>query len=230
VALMAGSGSNRRQLGALSAAFLASVLTWITYRLAGLLSPDRRDRALLGDMSLIQDLIPEVDPERDHIRGAATAPITVIEFGDFQCPHCGRAEPVVRDLLADTDVRYVWRHLPLTDVHPRAQLAAEAAEAADAQGAFWQMHDLLLRHQDELTPEALIRYAAESGLDTEKFQDDLRQHRHETRIAQDVESADLSGVSGTPTFFVNGQRHYGAFDVDSLMDAIKEAKARAALA
>lgn len=222
-----GEQLDQAKLGALSAAVLASVLTWIVYRLTALLPPARRARALLGDTSLIQDLIPEVDPERDHIRGGATASITVIEFGDFECPHCGQAEPVVRDLLADTDVRYVWRHLPLTDVHPRAQLAAEAAEAAAAQNAFWPMHDLLLTHQDALTPDDLIRYAAESGLDSEKFRDDLEQHRHETRIAQDVESADLSGVSGTPTFFINGQRHYGAFDLDTLMAAIKEARARA---
>ena len=129
---------------------VSAVLTGVVYRLAALLSPDRKAKALLGDTTLIQDLIPEIDPKCDHVRGPVEAPITVIEFGDFECPHCGRAEPVVRDLLEDTDVRYVWRHLPLTDVHPQAQLAAEAAEAAAAQGAFWEMHDLLLAHQDEL--------------------------------------------------------------------------------
>ena len=115
--------------------------------------------------TLIQDLIPEVDLERDHVRGPVDAPITVIEFGDFECPHCGRAEPVVRDLLEDTDVRYVWRHLPLTDVHPQAQLAAEASEAAAAQGKFWEMHDLLLEHQDDAGgqgPDA-VRRAARPG-------------------------------------------------------------------
>ncbi len=220
-----GDQLNDAKLGALSAAFVASVLTWVVYRLAALLSPARRARALQGDAKLIQDLIPEVDPARDHIRGPARASITVIEFGDFECPYCGRAEPVVRDLLTDTDVRYVWRHLPLSDVHPQAQLAAEAAEAAAAQGAFWPMHDLLLGHPDDLRVSALVKYADGLGLDPDRFHDDLKRHVHATRIAQDVESADLSGVSGTPTFFVNGQRHYGAFDIQTLTTAIEAARA-----
>jgi Na+/H+ antiporter NhaA len=224
-----GALLEQAKLGALSAALVASVLTWVVYRLTALMAPDRRARALLGDMTLIQDLIPEVDLEGDHIRGAASAPVTVIEFGDFECPHCGRAEPVVRDLLSVTDVRYVWRHLPLTDVHPAAQLAAEAAEAAAAQDAFWPMHDLLLGHQDELALSDLLRYAAGLGLDTDRFHDDLSRGRHATRVAQDVESADVSGVSGTPTFFINGQRHYGAFDLESLTAAIKTARAQARL-
>jgi protein-disulfide isomerase len=209
------------KLGALTAAALSAVLTWLVYRLSALLPADARARALVGDMTLIQDLIPEVDVERDHIRGPLDAPITVIEFGDFQCPHCGRAEPVVRSLLSDTDVRYVWRHLPLPDVHPQAQLAAEAAEAADAQGAFWEMHDVLLTHQDDLRLADLLLYADELGLDVERVRDDLERRRHEARVARDVESADLSGVSGTPTFFVNGQRHHGAFDLDTLSAAVR---------
>jgi Na+/H+ antiporter NhaA len=212
------------KLGALSAAALATIVTGVVYRLAALLPPDARARALLGDMTLIQDLIPEVDVERDHIRGPVDAPVTVIEFGDFQCPFCGQAEPVVRALLSDTDVRYVWRHLPLSDVHPQAQLAAEAAEAAGVQGAFWEMHDLLLNHQDELRLTDLMRYADELGLDVERLHDDLKRRRHESRVAADVESADISGVSGTPTFFVNGQRHYGAFDLATLSDAVRTAR------
>ena len=217
------------KLGALTAAFIASGLTWAVYRLTALLPKERRARALLGDPKLIQDLIPEVDPSHDHIRGPATASITVIEFGDFECPYCGQAEPVVRDLMADTDVRYVWRHLPLTDVHPRAQFAAEASEAAAAQGQFWAMHDLLLSRQDHLQVADLLKYADELGLDAQKFHEDLKRHQHAARIAQDVESADLSGVSGTPTFFINGQRHYGAFDVVTLTAAIKTARAQSAL-
>src|SRR5439155_6893381 len=108
-----------------------------------------RIRALLGTTEVIADLAAPVDPERDHIRGSEDAPVTLVEYGDFECPYCGQAEPVVRELLADFgDVRYVWRHLPLSDVHPQAELAAQAAEAAAAQGAFWEMHDLLLGHQD----------------------------------------------------------------------------------
>jgi Na+/H+ antiporter NhaA len=225
-----GAELNEAKLGALSAAFVASALTWTVFRLTALLPPIRKARALLGDSRLIQDLIPEVDGARDHVRGPERALVTVIEFGDFECPYCGRAEPVVRSLLADADVRYVWRHLPLTDVHPQAQLAAEAAEAAAAQGAFWPMHDLLLGRQDNLRAADLLKYAADLGLDVDRFHDDLKRHAHAGRIAQDVESADLSGVSGTPTFFINGQRHYGAFDIDTLTTAIKTAKAQAKVA
>jgi protein-disulfide isomerase len=133
----------------------------------------------------------------------------------------------MRELLAGFgDLHYVWRHLPLTDVHPNAQLTAEAAEAAAAQGAFWPMHDLLFAHQDELTPRHLVRYAEELGLDVERFRNDLRQHTFAPRVAEDVDSADLSGVSGTPTFFINGQRHQGAYDIETLSAAVHAAKAR----
>src|SRR5204863_226385 len=128
----------------------------------------------LGTSDAITDLAESVDPDRDHVRGPDEAPVTVVEYGDFECPYCGRAEPAVRELLKEFgDVRYVWRHLPLTDVHPRAQAAAEAAEAAAEQGAFWEMHDRLLDHQDELKPSDLIRHAEELGLDVERFESDL---------------------------------------------------------
>ena len=156
--------------------------------------------------------------------------MTVVEYGDFQCPYCGQAEPIVRELLSDfADVRYVWRHLPLNDVHTHAQLAAEAAEAAAAQDAFWPMYDLLLTHQDALRPDDLIAYAQQLNLDVDRFADDLRRHAHAARIAEDVDGADLSGVSGTPTFFVNGRRHYGAYDIATLSNAVKAAGARAVL-
>src|SRR6202000_1585807 len=123
----------------------------------------------------------------------------------------------------------VWRRLPLSDVHPQAQLAAEAAEAAAAQGEFWRMHDLLLERQENLRIHELLRYAEDLGLDTERFHADIKRHEYAARVAQDVESADLSGVSGTPTFFINSQRHYGAFDIDTLTAAVRTARARAAL-
>jgi protein-disulfide isomerase len=179
---------------------------------------------LLGDVRLIQDLIPAVDVERDHIRGPLDASVTVIEFGDFECPYCGQAEPIARALLTDSDLRFVWRHLPLRDVHPAAQLAAEASEAAGAQGKFWEMHDYLFDRQDKLKLDDLVRYAGELGLDQRRFEDDLTRGAHRTRVAQDVESADVSGATGTPTFFINGQRHYGAYDRDSLETAIKAAR------
>ena len=188
-------------------------------------------RALLGAAEPLTDLYVDVDPERDHIRGPLDAPVTVVEYGDFECPYCGQAEPVVRELLRDFgDVRYVWRHLPLNDVHPNTQLAAEAAEAAANQGAFWEMHDLLLDHQDALAPKDLVRYAEELGLDVERFSNDLREHVGAGRVAEDVDSADLSGVSGTPTFFINGRRHYGAYDISTLSAAVRAAGARATLA
>jgi protein-disulfide isomerase len=185
-------------------------------------------RLLVGPAEAIVDLAAEVDPERDHIRGPADALVTLVEYGDFECPYCGRAEGVIRELLSDFgDVRYVWRHVPLTDVHLHAQLAAEAAEAAADQGAFWEMHDLLLEHQDALRRPDLESYARELGLDTERFADELRSHEHAARVADDVDSADLSGVSGTPTFFVNGRRHNGAYDIDGLSASVRAAKARA---
>jgi len=223
-----GAQLQEAKLGVLSAALCASVAAWAVFGITALLPPQRRIRALLGTADLIIDLVEPVDPERDHIRGPAEALVTVVEYGDFECPYCGQAEPVVRELLADFgEVRYVWRHLPLTDVHPRAQLAAEAAEAAAGQGEFWRMHDQLLAHQQDLRPADLIRYAGELGLDVERFRSELRDHTHAARIAEAVESASLSGVSGTPTFFVNGRRHYGAYDIDTLTAAVKTAKARA---
>ncbi|MDT4950230.1 MAG: hypothetical protein QOJ37_2825 [Pseudonocardiales bacterium] len=225
-----GAQLDEAKLGILTAAVVSSFLTWLVYRVTALLPHERKVRALLGDAEQLVDLFTPVDPERDHIRGPADAAVTVIEYGDFQCPYCGRAEAVVRNLLAESDVRYVWRHLPLTDVHPQAQLAAEAAEAAAAQDAFWPMHDLLLNQQEHLRSTDLVAFAAELGLDVDRFRDDLRQHVHEARVAEDVESADLSGVSGTPTFFFNGQRHYGAYDTGSLTSAVKLARAQAATA
>ena len=154
--------------------------------------------------------------------------MTVVEYGDFECPYCGQAEPVVRELLGDfADIRYVWRHLPLTDVHRHAQLAAEGAEAASEQGAFWEMHDKLLSNQAALEDDDLVGYAEELGLDTEPFSEFLRERRGAHRIADDVDGADLSGVSGTPTFFINERRHYGAYDIATLSDAVRAAGARA---
>jgi protein-disulfide isomerase len=232
VATLAFNGAqlDEAKLGILSAALGASLLTWLLFRATELLPRRLRIRALLGTAEQLTDLYDEVDPERDHVRGPAVAPVTVVEYGDFECPYCGQAEPVVRELLRDfADVRYVWRHLPLNDVHPAAQLAAEAAEAAADQGAFWEMHDLLLANQDALRPDDLVGYARQLGLDADQFVNRLRTHGGAARIAEDVDSADLSGVSGTPTFFINGQRHYGAYDIDTLTAAVRAAGARAVL-
>src|SRR6516164_3096337 len=216
------------KLGILSAALGATGLTWIVFRAVNRLPVRPRLRALLGTAEVITDLVVPVDDGRDHIRGPDKALVTVVEYGDFECPYCALAEPAVRELLSDFgDVRYVWRHLPLNDVHPHAQAAAEAAEAAARQGAFWEMHDLLLDHQDALHPRDLMGYADSLGLDTDRFAADLRKHVGAEHVGQDLESADLSNVSGTPTFFVNGRRHYGAYDIETLKKAVKLAKARA---
>jgi Na+/H+ antiporter NhaA len=218
------------KLGILTAALGAATITWLLFRATALLPRRARIRALLGSAEPLTDLYSDVDPERDHIRGPSESSVTIVEYGDFECPFCGQAEPVVRELLRDFDeVRYVWRHLPLNDVHPRAQLAAEASEAAADQGAFWELHDLMLDHQDALGPTDLMGYAAQLGLDVERFTQDLREHAGAGRVADDVDSADLSGVSGTPTFFINGRRHYGAYDIGTLSTAVRAAEARALL-
>jgi protein-disulfide isomerase len=217
--------------GVLVAAALAAASSWLLFRGTALLPPRTRDRLLLGWTAPIIDLAVPVDAGRDHTRGPRDAPVTIVEYGDFECPYCGQAEPVVRELLRmhGDDIRYVWRHLPLSDVHPNAQFAAEASEAASAQGAFWAMHDLLLDHQDKLRIVDLIGYAEQLGLDVERFRDELLQHLHADRVAEDIDSADVSGVSGTPTFFINELRHHGAYDIDSLTEAVRLARARAAL-
>ena len=233
IATLAFSGVELQEakLGVLSAALCASALTWIVFRATRMLPRQAKLRALVGTARTIVDLAVPVDAERDHARGPADAPVTLVEYGDFECPYCGQAEPVVRKLLADFgELRYVWRHLPLNDVHPHAQIAAEAAEAAGAQGKFWEMYDLLFAHQSELLRRDLLGYADQLGLDTQRFREDLLKRRLAPRVAQDVESADLSGVSGTPSFFINGRRHYGAYDIDTLAAGVRAARVRAAVA
>ena len=226
-----GRDLEEAKLGILTAALGAAALTWVVFRATAALSPVRRARALLGTAESIVDLAVPVHPDRDHVRGPCEAPVTLVEYADFECPFCGQAEPVVRALLADFgDIRYVWRHLPLRDVHPNAQFAAEAAEAAANQGAFWGMHDLLLEHQGELLTPDLTGYAKLLGLDVARFSQDLRRGAGVARIADDVASADLSGASGPPTFFLNGRRHHGAFDLESLSDAVRLARAQAMVA
>ena len=218
------------KLGVLTTLVGAPAISWLVLAFTERLPRRRWLRALVGSAETIVDLAVPVNPERDHIRGPEEASVTLVEYGDLECPYCGRAELVVRELLADFgDLRYVWRHLPLNDVHPHAQLAAEASEAAAAQGRFWDMHDLLLANQDALALRNILNCAVELGLDMEKFKGHLRKRKGAARIAEDVESADLSGVSGTPSFFINGHRHQGAYDIETLTKAVKLARARAAL-
>jgi glutaredoxin len=225
--LIAGLAFHGRELaeakiGILAAVVVSSLVTWLWYRLIALLPQRVRLRALLGHTTTLIDLRDPVDEDRDHIRGPADAIVTVVEYGDFECPYCGKAEPSVRALASEHQVpiRFVWRHLPIGEIHPHAELAAEAAEAAGAQGRFWEMHDLLLDSQHALEETDLARYAHDLDLDLDRFADDLASRRFRAHVADDVRSADSSSVSGTPTFFINGRRHYGAFDIDTLRAAV----------
>jgi Na+/H+ antiporter NhaA len=216
------------KLAVLASAVLASGAGWLVFRGIALLPEQVRARQLSRTRAPILDLSAEVDPTRDHIRGAENAQVTLVEYGDYECPYCGRAEVVIRDLLESfgKDLRYVWRPLPLNDVHPHAQMAAEAAEAAATQGAFWGMHDTLIAHQRELTPGDLERYAKDLNLDVGRFWEDLRRREYAPRVSESVASADASGVAGTPSFFINGRRHHGSYDIETLSAAVRAAGAR----
>jgi protein-disulfide isomerase len=163
--------------------------------------------------------------DRDHLLGSENASVTLLEYGDYECPYCRQAYPVVNDLMDmfGDNLLVAYRHFPLATVHPHAQQAAEAAEAAGAQDRFWEMHDHLYENQDALDQESLIDYAEELSLDMEQFETDLAEHRHAARIQEDVTSGIRSGVNGTPTFFINGVRYDGSFDLESLASAITDA-------
>ncbi len=226
-----GQQLDEAKLGVLATAVVASLLSWAAVRLIRRVPAPVRARQLAATSEELLDLSDEVDPDRDHIRGAEDAIVTLIEYGDYECPYCGQAEVAIRELLDSfgDELRYVWRHLPLNDVHPHAQMAAEAAEAAYAQGAFWEMHDKLLSQQDELTSRDLTRYAEALGLDVTRFWDELRRREHTPRLAEDVASADASGVAGTPSFFINGRHHQGAYDTATLTAAVRSARNRTRL-
>ena len=172
---------------------------------------------------LIATLNPSVDPERDHVRGGADAPVTLVEYGDFQCPYCREAYPVVQELLQrfGEQLRFVFRHMPLPDLHPRAPYAAEAAEAAGVQGRFWEMHDRLFEHQLELGDAELRGHAEAVGVDDgERFDAELRDGVHAARVDEDYRSGARSGVPSTPRFFVNGVIHLGSPSYAELAEAI----------
>ena len=213
------------KIGILAGAVLSALSAWGAFRLIALIPADRRARQLSGTAEQLLDLAEDVDPEVDHVRGNHEAPVILLEYGDYECPYCGQAETVIRELLASfgDEVGYVWRHLPLNDVHTRAQVAAEVAEAAGAQGRFWEMHDVLISHQDELLPMHIRRYAEDLGLDVERLSHEVHDREYAARVSRDVASADESGVSGTPTFFINGRRHQGAYDIATLSAEVRAA-------
>lgn len=211
-----GDLRDQATVGILLALVLATALGALVFRLAAVLR---------GEVTaeLPRTLAQPVDPTRDHVRGPADAPLTLVEYLDFECPFCARATGVGPELRArfGDDLRYVVRHLPLPDVHPYAEGAALAAEAAAAQGRFWEMHDVLFAHQEELELEDLAGYAGRIGLDVEQFLRDLDDPAPAARIREDVAGAEASGARGTPTFFVGGLRHLGPYDTESLAEALE---------
>ncbi len=203
------------RVGVLVSVFLASVSGWAAFRFAA--------RYLgQGDAALPRLLDPPVDVGRDHVKGPADAPLTLVEYLDFECPFCARVSGVGEELKAHfgTDLRYVVRHLPLP-VHPHAEQAAHAAEAAARQGKFWEIHEVLFSHQDQLELEDLAGYASELGMDVEQFLRDMEDPEVGRHVAADVASAEDSGVRGTPTFFVGDVRHEGPHDAKTLIAALE---------
>lgn len=208
-------------VGVLLALVLASALGWLVFRIAA---------RVLGETSagLPTILADPVDPERDHIRGPVDAPLTLVEYADYECPFCAAVTGVideVRQHFGD-DLRYVMRHLPLPDVHPHAEVAAAAAEAAGAQGRFWEMSQLLFTNQAHLEPADLTGHAADLGLDVERFVSDVEEGLHEERIREDVRGAEASGARGTPTFFVGTRRHIGPYDARTLISELEASRGR----
>jgi protein-disulfide isomerase len=170
-------------------------------------------------------LTQPVDERRDHVDGPADAAVTLLEYGDYQCPYCGAAYPQVKQVqqaLGDR-LRFVFRNFPITTAHPHAELAAEAAEAAAAQGRFWPMHDLLYENQRHLEATDLVGYAERLGLDVDRFQRELSEHVHAARVHEDFMSGVRSGVNGTPTFYVDGVRYEGSYEADALLDVLRQA-------
>jgi protein-disulfide isomerase len=168
-----------------------------------------------------------VSDGRDHIQGSADAPVTLVEYGDYECPYCGAAYPIVKEVQARMGdrLRFVFRNFPITTSHPHAEQAAEAAEAAAAQDRFWEMHDALYENQKRLRDEDLRAYAEELGLDIERFAGELGEHVHEARVHEDFLSGVRSGVNGTPTFYLNGVRHDDSYELETLLAAVEQAAA-----
>jgi protein-disulfide isomerase len=168
-----------------------------------------------------------VSEDRDHIQGPADAPVTLVEYGDYECPYCGAAYPIVAAVQSRMGerLRFVFRNFPITTAHPHAEQAAEAAEAAARQGSFWEMHDLLYENQKRLSDEDLRGYAEQLGLDVGRFAGELTEHVHAERVHEDFLSGVRSGVNGTPTFYINGSRHDDSYDEETLLTALERAAA-----
>lgn len=170
-----------------------------------------------------QQLTPAVSPD-DHVQGPANATVTVVEYGDYECPYCGEVVPSIKQIQQQMGdrMRFVFRNFPLSQ-HPYAEVAAEAAEAAAAQGKFWQMHDLLYQNQRALEPQHLLEYAQQIGLNIDEFSQALRGHADRQRVQRDLQSGMESGVQGTPTFFINGVQYQGPLDEQAIAQAVQAA-------
>ena len=168
-----------------------------------------------------------VAEDRDHIQGPAGAPVTLVQYGDYECPYCGEAYPIVKDAQARMGerLRFVFRNFPISTSHPHAERAAEAAEAAAVQGRFWEMHDVLYENQKRLRDEDLHTYAEQLGLDVDLFDKEMAEHAHAERVHQDFMSGVRSGVNGTPAFYINGVRHDDSYDAETLLEALERAAA-----
>ncbi len=171
------------------------------------------------------ELAMPVSEDRDHIQGPSDATVTLVQYGDYECPYCGAAYPIIKEVQdrMGERLRFVFRNFPITTSHPHAEQAAEAAEAAASQGRFWQMHDLLYENQKRLRDQDLRSYAEQLGLDVALFEKELSEHVHATRVHEDFMSGVRSGVNGTPTFYINGVRHDGSYDSETLLDALERA-------
>jgi protein-disulfide isomerase len=168
-----------------------------------------------------------VSEDRDHIQGPADAPVTLVEYGDYECPYCGAAYPIIKEVQSRMGerLRFVFRNFPITTSHPHAEQAAEAAESAAIQSRFWPMHDLLYENQRRLRDEDLRGYAEKLGLDLAAFETELAEHVHAARVREDFMSGVRSGVNGTPTFYIDGVRHDDSYDVEILLAALERAAA-----
>jgi Na+/H+ antiporter NhaA len=220
IAISEPARQDQARIGVLLASGLAFLLGWAIFRVTDWVSPPE---------PVGLKLIRPVDPERDHIRGNPDAPLTLVEYGDYECPFCSRATGAIDEVVAHfgDQLRYVWRHLPLERVHPRAFDAALAAEAAGLQGKYFEMGKMLFANQDDLEWSDIYRYANSIGLDLEQFDQDVRVHRSKVlhRVQDDAQDAELMDLNSTPTFFVNGVRHKGPWDAANLIRALEAGRA-----
>ena len=216
IAISEPARQDQARIGVLLASGLAFLLGWAIFRVTDWVSPPE---------PVGLKLIRPVDPERDHIRGNPDAPLTLVEYGDYECPFCSRATGGIDEVRAHfgDELLYVWRHLPLERSHPRAFAAALAAEAAGLQGKYFEMGIQLFEHQDDLEWSDIYRYANSIGLDLERFDADVRVHNSKVvhRVQDDAQDAELMDLNSTPTFFVNGVRHKGPWDAASLIRALE---------